>query len=472
MKMPLNIGVVHFIGIGGIGMSGIAEALHLLGYSVQGSDQAESANIERLRAKGIKIFVGHAASNLDDVEVVVVSTAINRDNIELVTARSRRIPVVRRAEMLAELMRFRQSIAIGGTHGKTTTTSLIASLLHAGKLDPTVINGGIINSYGTNAYIGQGNWMVVEADESDGSFLKLPSDIVVVTNMDPEHLDYYNNFENMQAAYRQFIENIPFYGLAVLCADHAELLKLAEQIEDRRVITYGASPAANITYANYHVKDGHAVFDVIIKSRKKASVIEITNLELPVPGIHNVANATAAVGVAYSLGVDAESIRAGLLSFKGVKRRFTHIEKVANIDIYDDYAHHPNEIMAVISAAKDICKGRVIAVSQPHRYSRLANLMDEFAMCFNAADQVIITPVYAAGELAIDGVDGKVLADKIRKNSNIPVHHVEDLDELTTVLVPQLLPGDILLFLGAGSITKWAHDFPAKLAEQLSSQGI
>lgn len=460
MKMPLTIGVVHFVGIGGIGMSGIAEALHLLGYKVQGSDQVENTNVERLRKKGIKIFIGHKAHNIDHAEVVVISTAIRSNNVELRAARSRRIPVVKRSEMLAELMRFRQCISVGGTHGKTTTTSMIASLLDAGYFDPTVINGGIINAYGTNAYIGQGNWMVVEADESDGSFLKLPSDVVVVTNMDAEHLDYYGSYDDMLSAYRQFIENIPFYGLAVLCADHPKVWEMAQQIEDRRLVTYGKNPKADVVFSDYKMKNSHAVFDVTMHLRKKQKHVELKGLELPVPGIHNVSNATAAVTVAYSLGIGVGNIRKGLKSFTGVKRRFTKTGESGGISFYDDYAHHPVEIRSVLQAAKDICNGRVIAISQPHRYSRLSNLMDEFAQCFKDADSVIITPVYGAGEDPIEDINSLTLVKNIKSQANKDVNYAEDIDSLVKILSKKAKEGDFVICLGAGNITKWAYSLP------------
>ncbi|HMF66061.1 MAG TPA: UDP-N-acetylmuramate--L-alanine ligase, partial [Phyllobacterium sp.] len=398
MKMPLNIGLVHFIGIGGIGMSGIAEVLHNLGYKVQGSDQADSANVQRLREKGIVIFVGHKAENVGDAEVVVVSTAIKKSNPELIAAREKLLPVVRRAEMLAELMRFRKAVAIGGTHGKTTTTSMVATLLDAGNLDPTVINGGIINAYGTNARMGEGDWMVVEADESDGTFLKLPADVAVVTNIDPEHLDHYGTFDRVREAFRQFVENVPFYGFGVMCLDHPEVQSLVSRIEDRRVITYGENPQADVRFVNLVVDGAASRFDVHIAKRKTGEITEITGLRLPMPGRHNVSNATAAIAVALELGISAEDIKKGLSSFGGVKRRFTRTGSWNGVEIFDDYGHHPVEIKAVLRAARDSAKGRVIAVVQPHRYTRLASLFDEFAACFNDADTVILAPVYAAGE--------------------------------------------------------------------------
>ncbi|MCK9553715.1 UDP-N-acetylmuramate--L-alanine ligase, partial [Aquamicrobium sp.] len=368
MKMPQTIGLVHFIGIGGIGMSGIAEVLHNLGYKVQGSDQNDSANVQRLREKGIECFVGHRAENLGEAEVVVVSTAIRNTNPEIVAAREKLLPVVRRAEMLAELMRFRNAIAIGGTHGKTTTTSMVATLLEAGGLDPTVINGGIINAYGTNARMGDGEWMVVEADESDGTFLKLPADIAVITNIDPEHLDHYGSFDKVRDAFRQFVENVPFYGFGVMCIDHPEVQALVSRIGDRRVITYGENAQADVRFTNHRMDGAVSVFDVAIRNRKSGEQLVISDLRLPMPGRHNVSNATAAIAVAHELGLTAEAIRKGLSSFGGVKRRFTHTGSWNGVEIFDDYGHHPVEIKAVLKAARDATQGRVIAIAQPHRF--------------------------------------------------------------------------------------------------------
>ena len=355
MKMPPNIGPVHFIGIGGIGMSGIAEVLVNLGYTVQGSDQSENANVQRLRDKGVTVHVGHAAENLGKAEVVVVSTAIKRSNPELAAARDRLLPIVRRAEMLAELMRFRQAIAIGGTHGKTTTTSMVATLLDAGDLDPTVVNGGIINAYGTNARMGGGDWMVVEADESDGTFLKLPADVVVVTNIDPEHLDHYGTFDKVRAAFRTFVENVPFYGFAVMCLDHPEVQTLVSEIEDRRIITYGENPQADVRFEHLTFSAGKSRFDVTIRDRIAGDTVSIEGLALPMPGRHNVSNATAAIAVAHRLGLSADQIRKGLDGFGGVKRRFTHTGQSGGVDIFDDYGHHPVEIRAVLAARAGLC---------------------------------------------------------------------------------------------------------------------
>lgn len=463
MKMPHDIGPVHFVGIGGIGMSGIAEVLCNLGYRVQGSDMAESANVQRLRAKGITVAVGHLAENLGEARVLVVSSAIKRDNPELVEARRRALPVVRRAEMLAELMRFKQAIAIGGTHGKTTTTSMVAALLEAGGVDPTVINGGIINAYGTNARIGEGDWMVVEADESDGTFVKLPADIAVVTNIDPEHLDHYGTFDAARAAFRQFVENVPFYGCAVMCLDHPEVQALVGRIEDRQIVTYGANPQADVRYFDVQTKDGKSQFSAIIRDRATGREETLEDLVLPMPGLHNVANATAAIAVADHLEIPADAIRKGLANFSGVKRRFTHVGNANGIDIIDDYAHHPTEISAVLGAARAAAKGKVVAVMQPHRYTRLQSLFDDFCACLNDADTVIVTPVYEAGEAPIEGFDRDTLVSGIRARGHRDVFALEGPDALAKLVSEVAEPGDYVICLGAGSITNWAAALPGQL---------
>ena len=390
MKLPRNIGPVHFVGIGGIGMSGIAEVLVNLGYTVQGSDQADSANVKRLREKGVKIAIGHAAENLAGAKVVVVSSAIKHDNPELVAARAQRLPVVRRAEMLAELMRLKSCIAIAGTHGKTTTTSMVAALLDAGGFDPTVINGGIINAYGTNARLGAGEWMVVEADESDGTFLKLPADIAIVTNVDPEHLDHFKTFDAVQDAFRAFVENVPFYGFSVMCTDHPVVQNLVGHIEDHRIVTYGENPQADVRLVELSHAGGTSLFTIVLRERAGQSLHEIKNIALPMPGRHNALNATAAVAVAHELGVGDDVIREALAKFGGVRRRFTRTGIWNGVIIIDDYGHHPVEIAAVLKAARESTKGQVIAVVQPHRYTRLAALFEQFCTCFNDADVVIV----------------------------------------------------------------------------------
>jgi UDP-N-acetylmuramate--alanine ligase len=464
MRMPESIGLVHFVGIGGIGMSGIAEALDNLGYRVQGSDLGEGSNVERLRGKGIEVFIGHRAENVGEAEVVVASSAIPRDNPERVAARERHIPIVRRAEMLAELMRFGNAIAIGGTHGKTTTTSMVGALLDAGGLDPTVINGGIINAYGTNARMGNGDWMVVEADESDGTFLKLPADVAVVTNIDPEHLDHYGSFDKVREAYVHFVENVPFYGFGVLCLDHPEVQALAARITDRRIITYGGNIHADIRFHNVRTEGARNRFDVMIRERKSGGVSEIRDLELPMPGLHNVSNACAAIAVAHELRIGAEAIRAGLASFGGVKRRFTRTGSWNGAEIFDDYGHHPVEIKAVLAAARASAPGRVIAIKQPHRYTRLSSLFEDFCTCFNDADTVLVAPVYPAGEQPIPGIDAAALVAGLKSTGHRDARVVADPSEIAPIVAGIAGPGDFVLFLGAGNITKWAYALPKELA--------
>ncbi|UDL94811.1 UDP-N-acetylmuramate--L-alanine ligase [Lichenihabitans sp. PAMC28606] len=464
MKLPRELGPIHFVGIGGIGMSGIAEVLANLGYKVQGSDASESANVQRLRDKGITISVGHDAKNLGDAEVVVVSTAIRRDNPELTAARERRLPVVRRAEMLAELMRLKTCVAISGTHGKTTTTSLVATLLDAGGFDPTVINGGIINAYGTNARLGDGDWMVVEADESDGTFLKLPADVAIVTNIDPEHLDHFKTFDAIKAAFFTLVENLPFYGFAVMCLDHPIVQELVGRIEDRRVITYGENPQADVRLLDVDLTGGVSRFNVLIRDRKTNGATYIENVVMPMPGHHNALNATAAIAVAYELKMPIDLIRKALANFGGVKRRFTRTGEWNGAEIFDDYGHHPVEITAVLKAARASTKNQVIAIVQPHRYSRLQALFSDFATCFNDADAVIVADVYAAGEVPIEGVDkaGLVAAIKAHGHRNVmPLPSPADLPRLVRDLAK---PGDYVVCLGAGNITQWANALPQQLA--------
>jgi UDP-N-acetylmuramate--alanine ligase len=464
MKLPSDTGPIHFVGIGGIGMSGIAEVLLNLGYAVQGSDAADSANVKRLRDKGAKISVGHTASALGDAAVVVVSTAIKRDNPELIAARARRLPVVRRAEMLAELMRLKRCVAIAGTHGKTTTTSLVAALVDAGGFDPTVINGGIINAYGTNARLGAGEWMVVEADESDGTFLKLPADVAVVTNVDPEHLDHFKTFEAVQEAFRAFVENVPFYGFAVMCTDHPVVQLLVGQITDRRIITYGTNPQADVRTIPLDQGGGQARFSIMFRDRAGALVHEIESLTLPMPGAHNVLNATAAIAVAHELGIPDERIREALQKFGGVRRRFTRTGEWNGVPIIDDYGHHPVEIAAVLRAARETSTGRVIAIMQPHRYSRLASLFEQFSTCFNDADTVIVAHVYPAGEAPIAGVDRDALVQGLRAHGHRQAIPLDAPEHLARMIKRLAQPGDIVVFLGAGNITQWAYALPDELA--------
>ena len=450
-----DIGTIHFVGIGGIGMSGIAEVMCNLGYSVQGSDIAESASVERLRARGIKVMIGHAATNLGQAAVVVTSTAVKRDNPEVAAALAARIPVVRRAEMLAELMRLKRTVAVAGTHGKTTTTSMVAALLDAGGVDPTVINGGIIESYGSNARLGDSEWMVVEADESDGSFLRLDGTYAIVTNIDPEHLDHYGSFDAVKEAFVEFIENVPFYGAAVLCIDHPEVQKVIARVRDRRVITYGFSAQADWRAESVRPNQGGNLFDAVHTDRD-GRLHRIANIALPMPGRHNVQNALAAIAVAVELGCSDDTIRAGFARFSGVRRRFTRVGEVAGATVIDDYAHHPVEIRAVLAAAREAAKGRVIAVAQPHRYTRLRDLMSEFQGCFNDADIVFVAPVYPAGEAPIAGTDSAALVKGLRDRGHRSATEVSGPDELAERLAEVVAPGDMVVCLGAGDITKWA----------------
>jgi UDP-N-acetylmuramate--alanine ligase len=464
MKLPSELGPIHFVGIGGIGMSGIAEVLINLGYKVQGSDASDNANVKRLRDKGANVFVGHDAANLGETAVVVVSTAIKRDNPELTAARSRRIPVVRRAEMLAELMRLKQCVAIAGTHGKTTTTSLVATLLDAAGLDPTVINGGIINAYGTNARRGAGEWMVVEADESDGTFLKLPADVAIVTNIDPEHLDHFKTFEAIKDAFLAFVENLPFYGFAVMCLDHPTVQELVGRIEDRRVITYGENPQADVRLLDVEMTGGVTRFSVLIRDRKTGQATFIDELALPMPGHHNALNATAAIAVAHELRAPIATIRKAVAAFGGVKRRFTRTGEWNGAAIFDDYGHHPVEIAAVLRAARAAASGQVIAVVQPHRYTRLQSLFDAFARCFNDADIVIVADVYPAGETPIAGVGKETLVAAINAHGHRHAIALPSADKLAQIVRDIAKPGDYVICLGAGSITQWAYALPGELA--------
>ena len=468
--MPLDIGLIHFVGIGGIGMSGIAEILHNLGYQVQGSDIAESANVKRLRELGIAVHIGHAAENVAGAKVVVISSAVKADNPEVRAARERFVPVVRRAEMLGELMRLKWSIAVGGTHGKTTTTSMMASFLEAADQDPTVINGGIINAYGTNARLGSGEWMVVEADESDGTFTKLPATIAVVTNIDPEHLDFYGDVETLHAAFETFVENIPFYGFAVLCIDHPAVQALIGRIRDRRIVTYGLSPQADVRLADLSQAPDGATFTVEIDGRGERPSVRMEDLHLPMVGQHNVLNALAAIAVSQEMGMTEAQVRKALSSFAGVKRRFTKTGEVDGVSVIDDYGHHPVEIAAVLKAARWAGRGRVIAVVQPHRYSRLAKLFEDFCTCFNDADQVIVADVYPAGEDPIDGVNRDALVEGLRAHGHRQVLALEGPDQLARVVRENARSGDLVVCLGAGSITNWAQALPQQL-ETLKAGG-
>jgi UDP-N-acetylmuramate--alanine ligase len=460
-----DIGTIHFVGIGGIGMSGIAEVMHNLGYSVQGSDIAEGYVVEGLRARGIKVLIGHAAENLGDAAVVVTSTAVKRDNPEVAAALENRVPVVRRAEMLAELMRLKSTVAVAGTHGKTTTTSMIAALLDAGGIDPTVINGGIINSYGSNARLGASEWMVVEADESDGSFLRLDGTIAVVTNIDPEHLDHYGSFDAVKEAFVEFIENVPFYGAAVLCIDHPEVQAVIPKIRDRRVITYGFSAQADVRGENVTPVPGGNTFTAVLRARD-GTFRRIENIHMPMPGRHNVQNALAAVAVAVEMGCSDACIQTGFAKFTGVKRRFTKVGEVAGASVIDDYGHHPVEIRAVLAAAREGVKGRVIAVVQPHRYTRLRDHLADFQSAFNDADMVFAAPVYAAGEAPIEGVNSDVLVSGMKERGHRSAQTIAGADALADALAVIIAPGDMVVCLGAGDITKWAAGLAAAIAQR------
>jgi UDP-N-acetylmuramate--alanine ligase len=465
-----DIGTIHFIGIGGIGMSGIAEVMHNLGYSVQGSDVAEGYVVEGLRAKGIRVMIGHKAENLGDAAVVVTSTAIKRGNPEVELALENRIPVIRRAEMLAELMRLKSTVAVAGTHGKTTTTSMVAALLDAGGVDPTVINGGIINSYGSNARLGNSDWMVVEADESDGSFLRLDGTIAVVTNIDPEHLDHYGSFDRVKDAFVEFVGNVPFYGAAMLCLDHPEVQAILPRVQDRRIVTYGFSAQADIRGENVQPIPGGNRFDVQIRERD-GTTRRIEGIEMPMPGRHNVLNAMAAIGVALQMGIDDATIQTGFAKFGGVKRRFTKVGEIAVGDgiatVIDDYGHHPVEIKAVLAAAREGAKGRVIAVVQPHRFTRLRDLMDEFQQAFNDADIVYAAPVYTAGEQPIEGVDSAALVAGLKRRGHRNAATVTDAADLAAHIAADIQPDDMVICLGAGDITKWAAGLAAAVTARV-----
>jgi len=460
-----DIGTIHFVGIGGIGMSGIAEVMKNLGYSVQGSDIAEGYVVEGLRQRGITVMIGHAAQNVEGAAVVVTSTAVKRDNPEVVYALEHRIPVVRRAEMLAELMRLKNTVAVAGTHGKTTTTSMVACLLDAGGVDPTVINGGIINSYGSNARLGASDWMVVEADESDGSFLRLDGTIAVVTNIDPEHLDHYGSFDRVKDAFVEFIENVPFYGCALLCIDHPEVQAVIPKVRDRRVVTYGFSAQADIRGENVMPVPGGNRFDVAVRQRD-GSFRRIEGIELPMPGRHNVQNALAAIGVAVEMGCSDACIQTGFAKFGGVKRRFTKVGEVDGATVIDDYGHHPVEIRAVLAAAREGVKGRVIAVVQPHRFTRLRDHLEDFESAFNDADMVFAAPVYAAGEQPIEGITSDAMVEGMKARGHRSAQVIAGPDELADALAGVAQPGDMVVCLGAGDITKWA----AGLADAIAAR--
>jgi UDP-N-acetylmuramate--alanine ligase len=468
--LPLSIGIIHFVGIGGIGMSGIAEILHNLGYQVQGSDIADNANVRRLAGLGIAVQIGHRAENLGGAQVVVISSAVKRDNPEVMAARARLIPVVRRAEMLGELMRLKWSIAIAGTHGKTTITSMVGTLLDTAQLDPTVINGGIINAYGTNARLGSGDWMVVEADESDGTFVKLPATIAVVTNIDPEHLDFYGNFEAVQHAFESFVNNIPFYGFAALCIDHPVVQSMIPRVAERRIVTYGLSPQADIRATNIVIDRSGARYDVTIADRLNETSRTIAGISLPMFGQHNVQNSLSVVAVAEEMGLGEEVVREALGKFKGVKRRFTKTGESNGVTVIDDYGHHPVEIAATLRAARSATGNNVIAVVQPHRFTRLRDLFDDFCTCFNDADIVLVADVYAAGETPIEGASRDALVAGMRARGHRNVQALPDPKDLAPLVHEVARSGDFVVCLGAGSITGWAQSLPAEL-DRLAGRG-
>ncbi|WP_111559065.1 UDP-N-acetylmuramate--L-alanine ligase [Paracoccus sediminilitoris] len=468
-KLPGELGPIHFVGIGGIGMSGIAEVLLTLGYRVQGSDLKTSKITDRLVSLGAQVFEGQRAENVEGAGVIVVSTAIKKGNPELEEARRRGLPIVRRAEMLAELMRMKSNIAIAGTHGKTTTTTMVATLLDAGGVDPTVINGGVIHAYGSNARAGAGEWMVVEADESDGSFNRLPADIAIITNIDPEHMEHWGSFDALRQGFYNFASGIPFYGLAVCCTDHPEVQSLVGKLTDRRVVTFGFNAQADVRAVNLRYDKGIAHFDIALQGETPDNALTPVMIEgctLPMPGDHNVSNCLAAVAVARHLGIKKSEIREALAKFGGVGRRFTRVGEIGGVTIIDDYGHHPVEIAAVLKAARQATTGRVIAVHQPHRYSRLSTLFDDFCTCFNEADVVAIADVYAAGEDPIPGAGRDDLVAGLIAHGHRHARAILSEDDLERLVREQARPGDMVVCLGAGTISAWANNLPARLQGQ------
>ncbi len=465
-----DIGIIHFIGIGGIGMSGIAEILFNLGYKISGSDITKSSNVDRLKKIGIKIFIGQKAKNINDVSIIVISSAIKEDNIELVAGALNKIPIVRRADMLAELMRFKKSISVGGSHGKTTTTSLISSLLEGAKFDPTVVNGGIIEAYGTNARLGKSDWMVVEADESDGTFIKLPSTYVVITNIDREHIDFYKTFDNLNRAFRNFVENIPFYGVAFICIDSPDAENLCKDIKYRKVITYGFNKKADLTVSNIKIIDYITYFDITVNKSHLSKKRFIKNIAISLPGEHNIRNALAAISVALELGIKEQVIKNSLLNFKGVERRFSFVGSVNNIKIIDDYAHHPTEIKNTLKAAKLLCRGKLIVVFEPHRYSRIIDLYDDFINSFSDADFLYVTKIYSAGEKKIKEINEKIIVSSIRKIGHKNVYYFKDENYMENELSKIALNNDFIIFLGAGSISKKARSMQKSMLKLIKNK--
>jgi UDP-N-acetylmuramate--alanine ligase len=475
MQMPIDIGPVHVVGVGGIGMSAIAEILHAKGYTVQGSDQKDSANVRRLRAKGIRVFVGHDPVNLVGAKYVVISTAVKPGNPELDAARAKGLPIIRRAEMLAELMRLYATVSVTGTHGKTTTTSLIAHVFNAVGRDPTVITGGIINEWGSNARLGNGDWMIVEADESDGTFIKIPTQIGVVTNIDPEHLDYFKTVENMHREFETFLRNIPFYGLAVACIDHPVVSEMIERLalrrDGRRLVTYGTSASADIVLKSARVEGGSTIFDADLGARVRGGARTMRGWSIPLSGHHNALNALAAFAAASEAGIADDLIRKAIAGFSGVKRRFQLTGTWNGVSVYDDYGHHPVEIAAVLKAARAGARGRVIALVEPHRYTRVRDLFLDFAGCFKDADQVIVTPLYTAGEAPIEGINHRALAEAIRATGHASVASVDSERDVVPLLQRSAKSGDMVVCLGAGNSTEWAHALPEWLAREPAHAG-
>ena len=463
LKRPENLGVIHFIGIGGIGMSGIAEILVQSGYLVQGSDIKASNNTKRLEKLGIEVFIGQRKSNILNAKIIVVSTAISKNNIELVEAKKIFLPIVHRAEMLGELMRLKQSIAIAGTHGKTTTTSLIAKMIEENGMDPTIINGGIISSLDSNARMGKGDWMVVEADESDGSFTKLNPTAAVITNIDLEHLDFHKNEKNLELAFFNFLSSIPFYGFICLCTDHPRVQKLISKLEDKKVITYGLSASADVRATNVIYNNNKMNFTLSISNRRELEISSY-EIEFSMIGIHNIQNALATIATGIELKIPIEKIKNTLKTFTGVQRRFQNVGNFKNTTIIDDYGHHPVEINAALAAARLLTpKSKIISIFQPHRYSRIKDLFNDFCSCFNDADYVFLLDVYPAGEEPLKGFESNDLKNGLLKYGHKNVSYIESKKALIRETLKIISPHDIIICLGAGSITKIANTLEKEL---------
>ncbi len=449
---------IHMVGIGGSGMSGIAEVLHNLGFIITGSDLKKSDVTSRLESLGIKIFYGHRAENIEGAQIVVISTAIPETNPEVQAARAAGIPVIRRAEMLAELMRMKYSVAVSGSHGKTTTTSMVGTVLEKAGYDPTLIIGGRLRTLGSGAKLGQSNFLVAEADESDGSFLMLFPTLAVITNIDREHLDTYGDFENLKKAFVKFANSVPFYGAAIVNLDDPNNQDILPEIK-KRVITYGLKRQADIYARDVELSGTGSRFRVFKGDR------EIIQAELKIPGIHNVKNALAAFAVGLEMDIDPEKIRDALMEFPGVMRRMEFKGKVRDITFMDDYGHHPSEIDAVLETLGKFWKGRIVVIFQPHRYSRTKLLYHEFGKVFHEADLVIVTKLYPAGEKPIPGVDASLIYEEIKKSGHRCVHLIEDRDEVKKFLKENLKPGDLVLTLGAGDVWKIGEELLKELKE-------